>query len=52
MTKTVQGFILIDVDVVALNNAGKDTTTTLENAVNTKKILKGREHYAYVSGQA
>jgi len=52
MSKTVQGFILIDVDVVALNNAGRDTTTALENAVNTKKILKGRENYAYVSGQA
>ena len=47
-----QGFILIDVDVAALNNAGKDTTTTLDNAVATKKIYKGRDSYAYVSGQA
>lgn len=23
----VQGFVLLDVDVVALNNAGKDTTS-------------------------
>ncbi|MDY6854942.1 MAG: type I-B CRISPR-associated protein Cas7/Cst2/DevR [Thermodesulfobacteriota bacterium] len=52
MPKTVQGFILIDVDVVALNNAGRDTTTTLENAVATKKIFKGGKAYAYVSGQA
>lgn len=52
MSKTVQGFILIDVDVVALNNAGRDTTTALENAVATKKIFKSGKAYAYVSGQA
>lgn len=52
MPKTVQGFILIDVDVVALNNAGRDTTTTLENAVATKKIIKNGKSHAYVSGQA
>ena len=52
MPKTVQGFMLIDVDVVALNNAGGDTATRLENAVATKKILKGNRAYAYVSGQA
>lgn len=52
MSYTVQGFMLIDVDVVALNNAGKDTTTTLENAVATKKVFKGGKSYAYVSGQA
>jgi len=52
MPNTAQGFILIDVDVVALNNAGKDTSTTLENAVMTKKIFKGNKSYAYVSGQA
>jgi CRISPR-associated protein Cst2 len=52
MSNTVQGFLLIDVDVVALNNAGKDTTTTLENAVATKKVFKGGKNYAYVSGQA
>jgi CRISPR-associated protein Cst2 len=47
-----QGFILIDVDVVALNNAGKDTRTTNENAIITKKIYKGGKSYVYVSGQA
>ena len=52
MPKTIQGFIMIDVDVVALNNAGADTTTTLENAVATKKIIKNGKSYAYVSGQA
>ena len=52
MAKTVQGFVLIDVDVAALNNAGKDTSTTMDNAVATKKILKGNKWYAYVSGQA
>lgn len=52
MPTTVQGFMLIDVDVAALNNAGKDTTTHLENAVATKKILKAGKSYAYVSGQA
>ncbi|CAN2040603.1 CRISPR-associated protein Cst2 [Candidatus Magnetomoraceae bacterium gMMP-15] len=52
MRYTIQGFMLIDVDVAALNNAGKDTTTHLENAVATKKIIKGRKSYAYVSGQA
>ncbi|HDH86564.1 MAG TPA: type I-B CRISPR-associated protein Cas7/Cst2/DevR, partial [Desulfobacteraceae bacterium] len=48
MLYTVQGFLLIDVDVVALNNAGKDTTTALENAVATKKIYKNGKSYAYV----
>ncbi|QTA93741.1 type I-B CRISPR-associated protein Cas7/Cst2/DevR [Desulfonema magnum] len=52
MSLTVQGFMLIDVDVAALNNAGKDTSTTLENAVATKKVNKGGRTYAYVSGQA
>lgn len=52
MPNTVQGFVLIDVDVAALNNAGKDTSTTLENAVSTKKVFKNGKSYAYVSGQA
>ena len=52
MSKTVQGFMLIDVDVVALNNAGRDTTTVLENAVATKKVIKSGKSYAYVSGQS
>lgn len=50
--KTAQGFILIDVDIAALNNAGTDTTTNLENAVTTKKIFKNGKQYPYVSGQA
>lgn len=50
--KTIQGFILIDVDVAALNNAGSDSSTSLENAVVTKKIKKNGKDYPYVSGQA
>jgi len=47
-----QGFVLIDVDVAALNNAGKSTTTNLDNGVATKKIIKNGRKYVYVSGQA
>jgi len=47
-----QGFILLDVDVVALNNAGKSTSTNFDNAVATKKIYKNGRTYVYVSGQA
>ncbi len=47
-----QGFILIDVDVVALNNAGKDNSSTNENAVATKKVTKNGRTFTYVSGQA
>ena len=36
----VQGFILVDVDAVALNNAGKNETTNFDNAVSTKRIRK------------
>lgn len=50
--KTVQGFIITDVDVAALNNAGKDTRSHFENAVMTKKITKHGKTYPYVSGQA
>lgn len=42
------GFILIDVDVAALNNAGKSD----DNGVATKKIRKNGRIYTYVSGQA
>lgn len=49
---TTQGFILIDVDVAALNNAGKSTASNLENAVATKKIRKNGRTYTYASGQA
>lgn len=47
-----QGFILIDVDVVALNNAGKNTQSHFDNAVGTKRIYKNGKSYVYVSGQA
>ena len=47
-----QGFILIDVDVVALNNAGKNTMSNFDNAVATKTIYKNGKSYVYVSGQA
>lgn len=52
MNLKTQGFILLDVDVVALNNAGKSTTSNFDNAVATKKILKNGRAYTYVSGQA
>ena len=35
-----QGFFLIDVDVVALNNAGKNVMSNFDNAVATKSIIK------------
>lgn len=47
-----QGFVLIDVDVVALNNAGKNTQSNYDNAVATKTIRKNGRSYVYVSGQA
>jgi CRISPR-associated protein Cst2 len=47
-----QGFILIDVDVVALNNSGKDDSSNLDNGVATKQIKKNGRTYTYVSGQA
>ena len=49
---TIQGFLLMDVDVAALNNAGGDASTGLENAVVTKKIRKNNKEYPYISGQA
>ena len=47
-----QGFYLIDVDVVALNNAGKNILTNFDNGVATKTITKNGKLYPYVSGQA
>jgi CRISPR-associated protein Cst2 len=47
-----QGFVLLDVDVVALNNAGKNTSSNFDNALATKKIRKNGRNYVYVSGQA
>lgn len=52
MNLKTQGFILLDVDVVALNNAGKNTSSNFDNAVATKKIYKNGRSYTYVSGQA
>ncbi|WP_420153646.1 type I-B CRISPR-associated protein Cas7/Cst2/DevR, partial [Siphonobacter sp.] len=52
MNLKTQGFVLLDVDVVALNNAGKSSTSNFENAVATKKISKNGRTYTYVSGQA
>lgn len=48
----IQGFVLLDVDVVALNNGGADTSSNYDNAVKTKSIYKNGENYVYVSGQA
>ncbi|MCD7898567.1 MAG: type I-B CRISPR-associated protein Cas7/Cst2/DevR [Bacteroides sp.] len=50
--KKTQGFVLLDVDVVALNNAGKSNTTLNDNSVATKTITKNGRRYVYVSGQA
>lgn len=47
-----QGFVLLDVDVVALNNAGKSTAGNFDNAIATKQIIKNGKRYVYVSGQA
>ncbi|MBQ5981466.1 MAG: type I-B CRISPR-associated protein Cas7/Cst2/DevR [Prevotella sp.] len=47
-----QGFYLVDVDVVALNNAGKSTLSNFDNGIATKTISKNGRTYVYVSGQA
>jgi len=52
MNLKTQGFVLLDVDVVALNNAGKNSASNFDNAVATKKIYKNGRAYTYVSGQA
>jgi CRISPR-associated protein Cst2 len=52
MNLKTQGFVLLDVDVVALNNGGKSTNTLYENGVATKKVFKNGRSYTYVSGQA
>ena len=49
---TVQGFVMVDVDNVALNNIGRDETTTFENAVAVKKIIKNGRTFPFISGQA
>ncbi|MDO5665191.1 MAG: type I-B CRISPR-associated protein Cas7/Cst2/DevR [Bacteroidia bacterium] len=48
----VQGLILIDVNGVALNNAGTIQQAGIENKTVTKKISKNGLPYTYVSGQA
>lgn len=48
----VQGFILIDVNGVALNNAGTIQQAGIENKTVTKKISKNGLTHTYVSGQA
>lgn len=52
MTRTIQGFILIDAEAAALNNAGKDETVTMDNSVAVKKIRTKKGTFPYVSGQA
>lgn len=52
MNLKTQGFVLLDVDVVALNNAGKNSISNFDNAVATKKVYKNGRTYTYVSGQA
>jgi CRISPR-associated protein Cst2 len=52
MNLKTQGFVLLDVDVAALNNAGKSNSSNFDNAVATKKIYKNGNTYTYVSGQA
>lgn len=47
-----QGFFLVDVDAVALDNAGKNETSNFDNAIATKRIRKNGKTYTYVSGQA
>ena len=49
---TIQGFILIDEDGVALNNSGMVQVAGTENRVATKKISKHGQLLTYVSGQA
>lgn len=47
-----EGYYVVDVDVVALNNAGKNNLSNFDNAVATKTIVKNGRNYTYVSGQA
>lgn len=50
--KTILGFMLVNAPHSALNNAGSDEGAKTENCVIVKKIKKGKEQYAYVSGQS
>lgn len=49
---TVQGLFLLDVDAVALNNAGGSKVSNNDNVTETKKVYKDNKPYAYISGQA
>lgn len=46
------GAVLIEANGAALNNAGLDQGSRVENAVTVKQIRIGRLRYPYVSGQA
>jgi CRISPR-associated protein Cst2 len=48
----IQGLVVIDVDVAALNNAGSEKTAVSDNATVTKKIRRNGKQYPYISGQA
>lgn len=48
----VSGAVLIEANGAALNNAGLDQGSRVENAVVVKQIRIGRLRYPYVSGQA
>lgn len=52
MTKTINGFMLIDAPHSALNNAGDDASDRTDNIVRVKSIRSGSKVYPYVSGQA
>lgn len=51
-TRFINGFVLLDLDVAALNNLGKDPTNTFDNATAVKKVVKNGRTYTYISGQA
>jgi len=51
-TRFINGFVLLDIDAAALNNLGKDQTTTFDNATAVKKVVKNGKTYTYISGQA
>lgn len=47
-----QGFFLLDTFGGSLNNAGKDTSSNLENGTATKTLWKDGKPFVYISGQA
>lgn len=46
------GAVLVEANGAALNNAGQEPGTRVDNAIVVKQIRVGRLHYPYVSGQA